>query len=205
MPVEKSAGILENLIDQLVAKKLSAGLTLELLEAVDSSRSEKLIAKAAALKSKGSLLDEYAGTLEGGNVMQGRNYFAYNSTGQCVRCHAINNNGGKVGPDLSNIGNTLTREQILEALVNPSARLSPGFGTVKIKLTDGTEVTGTLMEETAKQLILKTSDAEPLEIELSRIANRQNFPSGMPAMGSAMSKKEIRDLIEFLASRKVER
>lgn len=202
MPLEKSESILSDVIDQIISKKLSAGLTLELIEAVDSSKSEKLISKAAALKGKGTKQEQFAGTLLGGNARAGQAYFKWNSTGQCMRCHSIDNQGGKVGPPLTNIGNTLTREQILEAIVDPSARLSPGFGTVKLTMKDGTEATGILMEENDKEIILKTSDAEPLEIELSRIAKRQNYPSGMPAMGGAMTKKEIRDVVEFLAGQK---
>lgn len=200
MPVEKSGGILEDVIDRVINKKLSGGIILELLEAVDSTHSEKLATKASSLRANDK--EKYAGTLEGGNQWEGRGYFYYNSAAQCIRCHSIKGDGGKVGPSLTEIGKTLSRQQILESIVDPSARLSPGFGTVKITLTDGNEVTGILMEENGKQLILKTSDAEPLEVELSRISKRQNFPSGMPAMGSVMSKKEIRDMVEFLANLK---
>jgi putative membrane-bound dehydrogenase-like protein len=202
MPVEKSEAILSNVIDMLKAGKLTAGIRLELSEAVETTKSEKLKQQLASLPKTNSLMDEYAGTLLGGNGGSGYGIFFYNSTAQCVRCHAIDGNGGKVGPDLSNIGNILSREQILEALVDPGARLSPGFGTVKITLTDGDEATGILMSESDKEIELKTSDAEPLKIELSRISKRQNYPSGMPPMGLAMSKKEIRDMVEFLANRK---
>jgi putative membrane-bound dehydrogenase-like protein len=202
MPLEKSEPVLVNVIDLLKSGKLTDGIRLELTDAVEATQSAKLKEQLASLPKVNSLLDEYAGTLLGGNGGSGYGIFFYNSTAQCVRCHAIDGNGGKVGPDLTNVGNILTREQILEAMVDPSARLSPGFGTVKVTLTDGSEATGTLMEENAKEIILKTSDAEPLEIELSRVAKRNNYPSGMPPMGKAMSKKEIRDLVEFLANRK---
>jgi putative heme-binding domain-containing protein len=110
--------------------------------------------------------------------------------------------GGTVGPSLRGIGTTLKREELLQALVEPSVRLAPGFGSVKITLKDNQEVTGILMEETASELILKTADAEPLEVPLSRISKRQNLPSGMPPMGTLLSKREIRDVIEFLANQK---
>lgn len=202
MPLEKSELLLLRVIELLKAKKLTDGIRLELSDAVEASKSEKLKQELAALPKASSLLDEYSGTLLGGNGGSGYGLFFYNSTAQCVRCHAIEGDGGNVGPDLSKIGSTLTREQILEAIVDPSARLAPGFGIVKVTLTDGSEATGTLMEENAKEIILKTSDAEPLEIELTRIAKRENYPSGMPPMGKALSKKEIRDLVEFLANRK---
>jgi putative heme-binding domain-containing protein len=193
--------ILADVLDQLISKKLSSGITLELLEAIDSTKSTSLIAKAATLKT-GSSTDQYAGTLYGGNARAGAGYFFRNETGQCVRCHSTGNEGGKVGPNLGNIGNILTREQILESLVDPSARLSPGFGSVQVTLTDGSEASGILMHESEKEIELKTNDAEPLKIAVSRISKRQNLPSGMPPMGMAMSKKEIRDVIEFLANQK---
>jgi putative heme-binding domain-containing protein len=202
MEADKTTTILDGLVDQLIAKKLSPGVTLELMEAVDSTHSEVLISKLAKVSSNNSTLDQYAGTLIGGNRGRGRGYFFWNSAGQCVRCHSVGNQGGKVGPALTNIGNQLTREQILQSLVEPSARLAPGFGMVKLTLKDGQQVTGTLMSETAEELILKTSQAEPLEVPVGRIEKRENYPSSMPPMGNTMSKSEIRDVIEFLSSLK---
>jgi quinoprotein glucose dehydrogenase len=202
MGADKTTTILNGLVDQLIAKKLSPGVTLELMEAVDSTHSEVLISKLAKVSSNNSTLDQYAGTLIGGNRGRGRGYFFWNSSGQCVRCHSVGEQGGKVGPALTNIGNQLTREQILQALVEPSARLSPGFGMVKLTLKDGQQVTGTLMSETDEELILKTSQAEPLEVPVVRIEKRENYPSSMPPMGNTMSKAEIRDVIEFLSSLK---
>ena len=194
--------ILSDILDQLIAKKISPGITLELLEAIDSTKSSTLVTKSGAIKSSGSSTDQYAGVLYGGNRRAGAGYFFRNETGQCVRCHSTNDEGGKVGPNLGNIGNVLTREQILESLVDPSARLSPGFGSVKVTLTDGSEATGILMSENEKEIELKTNDAEPLKIAIGRISKRENLPSGMPPMGMAMTKKEIRDVIEFMASQK---
>ncbi|MCE7041688.1 hypothetical protein, partial [Dyadobacter sp. CY312] len=105
-------------------------------------------------------------------------------------------------PNLSNIGNTLSREQILQALVEPSARISPGFGMVILTLKDGTSAAGILTSENEHELVLKTSEAEPLKIAVARIAKRDNVPSSMPPMGSIMTKREIRDVVEFLSGLK---
>ena len=85
-------------------------------------------------------------------------------------------------------------------MVEPSARLSPGYGTVSLKLTDGQEVTGILAKENEHELVITTSDAEPLVVPVARIAKRENMPSSMPPMGSILSKREIRDLVEYLSS-----
>ncbi len=202
IPVQKTEPILSDLIDQLKEQKLAKELLLDLTEAVEVSKSERLAEKLKTVNTGTSLMDEFKGTLFGGNAFEGRRYFNTNSTGQCVRCHSINNVGGAVGPPLTKIGATLDRETILQALVEPSARLAPGYGVVTVTLKDGQEITGTLASETSEELIINTSDAEPMKIPVSRIARRENMPSGMPPMGQIMSKREIRDMVEFLSNLK---
>jgi putative heme-binding domain-containing protein len=204
MPVEKSESVLGGLIDQLANKSLSPAITLDLIEAVDSTYSEKLIAKLDPLRASGTTTDGFLETLYGGDARRARRYFMTNSTGQCARCHAIRGSGGAVGPELTAIGDKLSREDLLRALIEPSSRLAPGFGTVKLTLKDGQVVTGILTEESDTKLILKTAEAEPLEVESSRIEKRENMPSSMPPMGSIMSRREIRDMVEFLSNLKSE-
>ncbi len=202
LTIDKTQSILAGLIDQLKKKQLSPNVSLELKEAVEASGSDALKTKMAAIKPGASPMDEYMESLFGGNRNNGRNVFNYNSTVQCVRCHNMGSEGGSVGPNLAKIGGILSREQILQALIEPSARLSPGYGTVSLKLKDGQEVTGTLAKENAVELVITTSDAEPLVIPVSRIAKRENMPSSMPAMGTLLTKREIRDVVEFLSGLK---
>ncbi|MBC7890849.1 MAG: HEAT repeat domain-containing protein, partial [Sphingobacteriaceae bacterium] len=202
MPAANTERVLDGLVDKLAAKDLDPSLTLELGEAVDATKSASLLAKLAPLRSTGTTTADYREALFGGNRQAGRQYFMTNSTGQCVRCHAIGGQGGEVGPSLTNIGDVLSREKLLEALIEPSARLSPGFGTVTLTLKDGQTVTGILSQETDQELVLKTTEAEPLKVPVARIAKRENLPSSMPPMGYIMSKREIRDVVEFLANLK---
>ncbi|WP_149242326.1 HEAT repeat domain-containing protein [Dyadobacter sp. 32] len=200
-PAAKTETILDGLITKMVNKELPNSLALELTEAVDSTRSASLKAKLAPLKS-GSSLADYTETLYGGNAQAGRRFFMTNSATECIRCHSVGGQGGEVGPNLSNVGNTLTREQILQAMIEPSARLAPGYGMVVLTLKDGQSAAGILTSENDHELVLKTSEAEPLKIAVSRIAKRDNVPSSMPPMGAMMTKREIRDVVEFLAGLK---
>ncbi len=202
MPVEKSEPVLDKLLDQLAAKKLDPAVTLDLSEAIDSTHAEKLIAKLKPLRPSGTTTEGFLDAMYGGNGRSAYWYFRNNSTGQCVRCHAIRGEGGTVGPDLSEIGDKLSREEIIRAMVEPSARLSPGYGSVKLTLKDGQVITGILMEENKEELVIKTSDAEPVEVNASRIEKRENLTSAMPPMGTLMSKREIRDMVEYLANLK---
>ncbi len=202
MPLEKSEPVLKGLIEKAVNNKFPEGAVLDLIEAVESSKSENLIAQLQLLKKNDQTAEGYKETLYGGNWWAGRSVFTNNPTAQCVRCHAVNGTGGQVGPALDNIANVLTREQLLESLIEPSKRLAPGYGSVTITLIDGQVVTGVLEEETKEELILRTNDAEPLEIPRSRVKKRENGTSAMPAMGRMITKRELRDLMEYLGSLK---
>ena len=202
MPFEKSEPVLKLLINEALSNKIPNNIILDLIEAVEATKSESLISKLESLKSDDTSMESFNQTLYGGDVNKGRRFFNQNSTGQCVRCHSVGELGGSVGPALDNIGNVLTRKQILEALIEPSARLAPGFGTVSVSLKNGKSITGVLIEETEDQLILKTSEEDAMKISISEIDNRQNIPSGMPPMGTVVSKRDIRDVIEYMASLK---
>lgn len=204
MPADKSEAVLINLLQQAGRGRIDDAVMLDLIEAASNNGSQALKGQLAALENQGYGSGAYTETLYGGSWWDGQTVFTSNPTAQCVRCHALNGSGGKVGPPLDNIGNILSREQILEALVEPSKRIAPGFGSVSLILTNGQEVTGLLEEENEEGLILRTSDAEPLEVAHSRIQSRRNLPSAMPAMGKMINKRELRDLIEYLSSLKVE-
>lgn len=203
MHVDKTETVLSGLIDRLSAKKLSPAVALDLGDAVDKTESNALMEKMTALRPTGNTTEAFLETLYGGDSRRGWRIFQYNSTAQCVRCHALRGEGGIVGPDLSSIGNKLTREQLLQALIEPSARIAPGYGSVTITLKEGQVVTGILMEENSKELLLKTSDAEPMRVPLTRISKRENAASSMPPMGTLLSKHEIRDIVEFLSAQKM--
>ncbi len=205
LPLEKSGDVLEKLIAQANADQLDESIVLDLTEAVKATESENLIAQLDTPKDSTDPLAAYEETLQGGNARQGWRVFNNNPTAQCTRCHAVGAAGGDVGPHLENIGNTLTREQLLEALIEPSARLAPGYGSVALTLKDGQKVNGILEEETEEGLTLRTNAAEPLEIPAARIEKRENMPSAMPAMGKLITKRELRDLIEYLAGLKEEK
>ncbi|MCW5517525.1 HEAT repeat domain-containing protein [Muriicola sp. Z0-33] len=202
MPISKSESVLSDLIKRAGRDQLEQGIILDLIEAVEATTSDPLIAQLGALKKGGHTVEAYEETLYGGNRRQGYFVFQNNPTAQCVRCHALGGTGGTVGPPLDNIANVLSREQLLESLIEPGTRLAPGYGSVQLTLTDGQEVSGLLVAEGDHEIILRTSDAEPLEIALNRIAKRENMPSAMPAMGRLITKRELRDLIEFLANLK---
>ena len=200
LPLEKSSTILSSLIEKAGKNEISQGVILDLMEAVEATEKESLIAELGQLKKGGYTAESYQETLYGGNWWSGKGVFSNNPTAQCVRCHSVGGSGGEVGPALDNIASILTRKEILESLIEPSARLAPGYGSITLTLTDGQVVNGVLIEEGKTELLLRTSEAEPMKVPLARIAKRENSISSMPPMGRMISRRELRDLMEYLGS-----
>lgn len=197
-PTDKTEDILSGLIQLYKTGKISKSIALELQETVAGLKSEKLTASL----SETIPADSYIVSLYGGNERAGRQFFYTNSAGQCVRCHVVNGQGGEVGPDLTHIGSQLSREQLLDALVEPSKRIAPGFGMVSLTLKNGDVVSGILTAESKNELTVKNSDNDLIKVSAGQIERRDNVPSSMPPMGDILSKSELRDVVEFLANMK---
>jgi putative heme-binding domain-containing protein len=119
-----------------------------------------------------------------------------------VRCHAIDDYGGNIGPRLNGIANKLSREQLLEALIEPSARIAPGYGFVTLDLKNGQKLNGILLQEKKDGYVIKVGDMADTLVRKSDVANRINSPSSMPAMHLMITRKEIRDVVSYLATLK---
>jgi len=132
LPVQYTQKTLDDLVQKMNAKKLPPEIYLELAEAIDSSGSRELADKykrVSATLGADTLTAAYADALYGGDAGRGRRIFFANQSAQCIRCHAIDDRGGNAGPPLDGVARRLSRQQLLEALINPSARIAPGYGT----------------------------------------------------------------------------
>ncbi len=108
-----------------------------------------------------------------------------------------------MGPELTGIGSRQNREYILEALVTPNEKIAQGFESVVLATSDGKIVTGVLRGENEQEVRLMTAEGQPLTIPKAEIEDRKRGLSAMPAdIVTKLSKTELRDLIEFLATLK---
>jgi len=203
LPVANTKPVLEELLTVYASGKLPPEVHLELAEAIDSTHAQDLIARYKAISSKtstDSLKAAYAGSLYGGDADRGRRIFFSNQAAQCLRCHSYDDMGGTAGPRLNGAAKRLSRQQLLEALVEPSARLAPGFGNVTLNVKNGKTVSGILINETDKSITVKVGDKPDTVINAADIVKRTNATSSMPPMPYLLTKKEIRDVVSFLAT-----
>jgi len=94
----------------------------------------------------------------------------------------------------------LSREELLIALVEPSKRLSPGYGTIALELNSGEKVSGVLMEDTEDLIVVKVGSEPEKKIKKSDILESKMAMSSMPPMGTLLTKRELRDLVSFLST-----
>src|SRR5690606_6828778 len=138
----------------------------------------------------------------GGNPRSGEFIFYNHEGAQCIRCHAVFEVGGNVGPGLAGIADKLTRTQLLESVVAPGRRIAPGYGIISVTTNDGSKVSGILMEENDTEIKIKSGSDQIKAIRKDDILERQHMPSGMPDMTTLLSKGEVRDLVAFLSQLK---
>jgi len=145
----------------------------------------------------------YHWTLAGGNVENGRKIFIEHPAAACYRCHAVNGAGGEVGPPMDGLASRVTPEHILEAIVDPNAKIAEGFENLLIEMTDGRFFAGIIKRESDAELVIASSEDGLLTLKKSEIKSRARGVSGMPeGINDILSKQELRDVMAFLRSLK---
>lgn len=201
---ESQAALLHS-FDQLKSQQFSAGAVLDLITAAEVRGSAELKAAVAEFRRRqqesGTLLGLWNECLEGGDVERGKTLFFGRSAAACRRCHKIAASGGEVGPDLSKIGKEKDRNYLLEAIVDPSAKIAKGFETVIIVTMEGRIHSGILKSEDDSVVQLMTPTGALISVAKDDIDERANGQSGMPQdIAKNLTRAEIRDLVEYMTT-----
>jgi putative heme-binding domain-containing protein len=202
----QATAIFKQQVERLIDGKIAPEVQLDLISAtekIDSAELKKLVATYEASKNANDPLDVYRESLVGGNAAEGQNLFRLSNMAQCVRCHLVGSRGARVGPELTTIASRISREQMLEALVNPSARIAPGFGRITAVLTTGTRIEGAFDAETNTTITISSNDKTHV-LNRTDIAKIETSTSGMPQMNLLLDRMQIRDLVAYLATLKAE-
>jgi putative membrane-bound dehydrogenase-like protein len=148
-------------------------------------------------------LDELLATLPEGDVRRGQAVFN-NQTTACVACHAIGYVGGTLGPDLTRIGQTRGRRDLLESIVYPSASFVQSYEPVIVVVEGGANQGGLVRRNDANEVVVATGPQQEVRVPRAKVKEvRPSSVSIMPqGMEEQLSKQELADLIAFLAAAK---
>lgn len=197
--------LLSSKMEALLASQLTPSIQLDLMEAVEATGNEKLLAQLNTYhdsKPADDLIAQFQECLEGGDENVGRNIMRWNQTAQCMRCHAVFEWGGDVGPNLAAIGAKYDKRELLESVIDPSAKIAMGYGVATLTLNNDEVVGGIVEAEDATSITLKLGKSESRTISKMDIKERIDAVSSMPSIKDKLSKRQIRDLVAYLTTLK---
>jgi PQQ-dependent dehydrogenase (methanol/ethanol family) len=131
-----------------------------------------------------------------GNQASGEQYFF--GKGQCASCHMVAGRGEAIGPDLSNLGHTMTVNQIRSALLQPDAHITPGYEQVTVQLRDGTTVRGFVRNRSNFDMRLQDFQGRFHLLQENQIA-AVHEETGTPMPPIKASPEELQNLIAYLS------
>ncbi len=73
---------------------------------------------------------KWAAALAGGDGDRGRWIVEHHPSASCVRCHLVGGRGGIAGPSLDGVASRLSREALLESVIDPQKVIAEGYGQV---------------------------------------------------------------------------
>ncbi|MAD80030.1 MAG: hypothetical protein CMJ50_04195 [Planctomycetaceae bacterium] len=184
---------------------LTAGPNRLLVKLTSDSRTPRLHVR---FRAKASKLEHERLTqllLAGrGNVERGRELFFNAEKSLCIKCHRLDDEGGRIGPDLTGIGSRFSRIHLIESILEPSRTVAPSYASMVVVLDSGKVQTGVKVAETPDTIVLGDKDGKSQtiarsEIEELHVGKLSIMPEGTE---ERLTDRELTDLIGFLISQK---
>ncbi len=119
-----------------------------------------------------------------------------------TRCHLLSKDVKQQGPYLGNIAATYKRQQLAEAVLQPSKTIAQGFATTSVLTLDGRVVVGFVTNELADQVTLRDAQAKDHQILKEDIEIRKTLKTSVMPEG-LLNKYSVRDLaaiVDYLDS-----
>lgn len=191
--------------DALLGGASDPALTLDIVEALRARRAAnpELAARLARYEATPAAA-AHQELLAGGDVLAGRDLVLNHLNANCIACHSVESaSGSQVGPLLKTIGSRYDAAYLLESLIDPSAKIAPGYGIVNVTLKDGSSISGTLSEDTPEAVTVRQFDGSSQMIPRAKITSATPPMSVMPSMNGILQPRELRDVVAYLTTLKL--
>jgi cytochrome c oxidase cbb3-type subunit 3 len=131
----------------------------------------------------------------------------------CSKCHMVNGNGGRLGPDLSRVGAARSAAYMIESIREPDKELSTlmldpnnhysvplSYGTVTVVTADGERVQGVALNEDTYTIQMMTEEQSLRFFQKKEVKEViHEHKSLMPAYSEeALGPAQLRDLVAYL-------
>ncbi|MDA2926540.1 c-type cytochrome [Acidobacteria bacterium AH-259-G07] len=121
----------------------------------------------------------------------------------CATCHRAGGKGFSVGPDLATMQHRSSQE-LLEHILDPNREVQPNYVNYQLISSDGRDITGIIVQETATSVTLRR--AEDAEDRILRSNINELFSMGLSIMPEGLEQdinlQQMADLIRFIQTSK---
>ncbi len=137
------------------------------------------------------------------------------SKGNCGECHTVGARGGRLGPDLTEIGTKRSPAYLRTSLLDPNAEVPENFASyrriifipdnfllVRAVTQDGKQITGQRMDEDTFTIQIRDASDHVYSLRKDELRELQKDwgKSPMPSYRGALMESELQDVIAYLVS-----
>jgi cytochrome c oxidase cbb3-type subunit 3 len=146
-----------------------------------------------------------------GNAAHGKELFYGDAN--CSLCHMVEGKGGRVGPELTSVGGSRTRDSIIDSVRDPSRRLAWGltestkefpqeYETITVVTPDGKQIKGVALNEDNFSVQMMDTNEQIYLLEKDKLLSfKKSRESLMPKYNpDLLSDKDLDDIVAFLIS-----
>ena len=134
-----------------------------------------------------------------GSATNGQQLFA--GKGNCSSCHMVSGDGGRRGPDLSQVGSSRAPDELASDLRTPDEDLDPRWWTLRVTQVDGSLVEGLRMNEDTFSMRLMDDNENLWSFSKSDVRSYDRVKtSTMPSVDGVLTDAEVDDLVAYLFS-----
>jgi putative membrane-bound dehydrogenase-like protein len=121
----------------------------------------------------------------------------------CRTCHRIGNEGPNFGPELSLIGDKLSKEGLFQSIIYPSQGINNGYEGYIVHLKAGGVLSGLLLSETWDEILLRQAGGYDQTVKKSEILKIEMMDQSlMTELAGVISQQQLIDLVEYLSNLK---
>lgn len=137
-----------------------------------------------------------------GDSARGRTLFF--GEARCHTCHRVRGEGGRYGPDLTDVGDRRSRGFLRESLVRPDSSIADGYRWTAISTAGGAVHEGFMVGEDHFTIRIFDPEAGFRSFQRRRVEVDVSSASVMPSYETSLTRGELDDLVGYLSSLRAE-
>ncbi|HSU50985.1 MAG TPA: PVC-type heme-binding CxxCH protein [Segetibacter sp.] len=121
-------------------------------------------------------------------------------TSRCSSCHKVGTEGNAIGPELTTVAKKFDDNELLDAIINPSAAIVFGYEPWLVNTKDGESLYGFLVSENKQTLVLKDIAGRKHVVPVSKISRKERQDKSlMPnPENNGLTQQNLADVVAYL-------